>query len=149
MGNEVYDFNEDGEELKPWDVPEYLANLYAMWTALGNINEQIKYVHHVTHRVTEGYEFEGTRYAPDTLMHAFMDAPSDEVEEMKTDEGRVITAHDLLVTTGAALNLLLKAIAYKLKSMDALPPWWNDTYDPDMDRPLMGFEIREIEEDDE
>ena len=145
MGNEIYDDN--GDELQPWDVPDYLANLYAMWTALGNINEQIKYVHHVTHKVVDGYEFEGTKFPPDTVMEAFMVAPSDEVEEMKTDGGRVINAHDLLITTGAALSLLLKAIAHKLKAMDALPPWWNDTYNADEDRPLMGFEIQELDED--
>lgn len=146
--SEVFDFDgfmsDADDDGNSWNVPPYLRGLYMFWTMTGAVSEQLMRAHYVT----ENEDPE------DTVLTAFMDAPVDEEEEYKFTKGEDhVTAHDLLIAAQGALRLLGDALATRLASLDALPPWWKESDDPIADRPIMGWEIlmlrNLLEEDDE
>ena len=136
MDESPFDFSEffEGDEDNSWVVPEYLANMYALWTMMGVVGDQLNRAHIMSEISAEG----NGDNPPDNILAAFLDAPSDAEEEGKDVP---ITAHDLIRTAEAAVMLLINSIADRLRALDALPPWWKDNYDAAKDRPVMGWEI--------
>lgn len=121
-----------------WSVPEYLQPLYQMWSVLGVTYEQVFILHRLAEVKAEGLDDKPAN----TVLDAFLDSPIDMDEHVAREEGEsFLNVHDTLETVEKLLGLLVKAVATRVTEMDALPPWWDETYDLVEDRPIMAWEI--------
>lgn len=136
-------YYEDDDPDYVWHVPEYLGHIYALWTHVGTASQMLRQAHAGSELAIEGYtDPDGVEHAPDLVIKGFYDRPLEGENEAKRDRGEDYgTYHDVLVTAHAALATLIKGIGIHLKDMDALPGWWKEEYDMEMDRPASEWEM--------
>lgn len=102
-----------------WEVPDYLSNIYALWTLVADALQTLSAAHVGAHASMKGYlDPETEAEVPaDTLLSVLLD-------RVITIEDEDAPLHDLMVAGANAINLVLVEIVDHLREMDSLPPWW-------------------------
>lgn len=102
-------------DIPPWEVPDYLAAPYVLWSLVGSALIEIATAHKGVHMSIE----EG-----DTLMRALSEA---EVS-VTFEDGEVITSeiHGAIAAAQESLAAAAAGIVEYLDAAEMLPPWWDE-----------------------
>lgn len=101
-----------------WQIPDYLVNVYHVWSQLGEALRFVASAHVYAHHKALPTDPD---LPEDTVLAAVLDVPVMIVEEEPPEP-----VHDLIIGAQNALHLVLTAMVDHLDDMQALPPWWDD-----------------------
>lgn len=113
------------DEFIEWEIPEYLQNIYALWSLAGEALQALASAHIGVHLAEQGED----DVPPDTLMTVLLDREVEipiAGEDEPDDDWPTADIHELLIAAQNGTNLLLRGITDHLEELDALPPWWED-----------------------